>query len=359
MTEEAYCQIEPEKELGPDAADLVYDHGPLDVWDIEPVMESEPQVDDEQMTVLEERLEADDDLASRVARRIQENRKLKFFEVYVDQGNLAVHLAKAYPDVESSTFSLPEWDFSKKEVREEFVSLLREVSPDFVWIAPPCRKWSAMQRLNRRTAEQVQKLEEERKQERETHLALVPEIAEVSKEQETNYAVEHPHGAESWKSEPLASMRGFYEGICNRCQTGLRYSGPDVEGPVRKQTRIRTTSKEVAEALRLPCTCACQRVPMEGRAHALRSMQNYEPGFVNRAGKAIYAAMDRSWIKKEMMHIMVAEEMTDLQDKNRKITSDEVEMSKTHKHAARSIVEKLHRQLGHPGRDRLVTALRE
>ena len=94
MTEEAYCQIEPEKELGPDAADLVYDHGPLDVWDIEPVMESEPQVDDEQMTVLEERLEADDDLASRVARRIQENRKLKFFEVYVDQGNLAVHLAK-------------------------------------------------------------------------------------------------------------------------------------------------------------------------------------------------------------------------------------------------------------------------
>ena len=92
--EEAYCQIEPENELGLEALDQVYDHGPFDVWDIEPVMENEIQIDEEQLTVLEDHLETGDDLASRVARRIQENRKLKFLEVYVDQGNLAVHLAK-------------------------------------------------------------------------------------------------------------------------------------------------------------------------------------------------------------------------------------------------------------------------
>ena len=41
-------------------------------------------------------------------------RELKFWEVYVDQGSLASHIARKYPDATVSTFSLPEWDFSRE-----------------------------------------------------------------------------------------------------------------------------------------------------------------------------------------------------------------------------------------------------
>lgn len=42
---------------------------------------------------------------------------------------------------------------------------------------------------------------------------------------------------------------------------------------------------------------------MEGGNQTLLTMQNSEPGFVKRAGKAIYDEMDKAWLKKELMMI--------------------------------------------------------
>ena len=91
--EEIYCQIEDENEMGIEPNDKLIEEGPLDVWDIEPVMEAY-MVNEKVETKLLEKPFKDDGLAERVAERLREGKKLKFFEVYVDQGNLAVHLAK-------------------------------------------------------------------------------------------------------------------------------------------------------------------------------------------------------------------------------------------------------------------------
>ena len=136
-----------------------------------------------------------------------------------------VYLANHYEDVEVSGFSLPEWDFNDKAVRQEFIELLREVSPDFVRLAPPCRKWSAMQRLNLRTNAQRERLQAERSDEEESHLTLVKETADVTKEDGNNYACEHAHGADSWRTTTMKSMKGYYEAICDRRRTGLRVDG--------------------------------------------------------------------------------------------------------------------------------------
>lgn len=143
------------------------------------------------------------------------------------------------------------WDFLDKEVRQEFTQLLREVSPDFVWIAPPCRKWSSMQRLNLRTESQRKKLAKERKIEEESRLALVSETARITKEDENGYACEHPHGADSWKTRTMESMKGYCEAICNRCRTGLWFEDDKFAGPVRKQTRIRTSCGSFASGVPL------------------------------------------------------------------------------------------------------------
>ena len=71
------------------------------------------------------------------------------------------------PNVTVATFSLPEWDVGKKEVRRTFLALLRSERPHFVWLAPPCTKWSTMQNLAARSPEAKVKLETDRKWEEE------------------------------------------------------------------------------------------------------------------------------------------------------------------------------------------------
>ena len=235
VMEDAFYQSEFVHEMGLVPGTKVVKEKMDDVWNIEPVMEESLVIreDETDKTKVMNEEWKNDDLADRVVKRLNEKKKLKFFEVYVDEGNLAVNLATQYPDVEASTFSLPEWNFEGEDARKEFVELLREVSPDFVWIAPPRKKWSAIQRLNRRTEKQRRQLEEQREKDERTHLSLVPEVAKVSKENESHYAMEHPHGADSWKTTTVEQMKGYYEGICKRCRTGLRYEGEE-SGPVRK-----------------------------------------------------------------------------------------------------------------------------
>ena len=159
-----------------------------DIWSFEPLMEADAVVltTEENKKIDKNDMLNVDQIAEDVVRRLKEKRTLRFFEVYVDQGNLSVYLAKNYTDVEVSTFLLPEWDFDKKEVRDEFIELLREVSPEFVWLAPPCRKWSAMQRLVRRDDEQLEAWKKELKKEEDAHLTLVADAAVTSKENEND-----------------------------------------------------------------------------------------------------------------------------------------------------------------------------
>ena len=101
-------------------------------------------------------------------------------------------------------------------------------------------------------------------------------------------------------------MKGYYEAICDRCRTGPRVDDGMDSGPVRKQTCIRTSSLTLVETMRLPCERQEAHVRMEGRTKQLRSMQNYEEGFVRQAANAIYVSMDESWRKKEIAKIMAS-----------------------------------------------------
>ena len=127
---------------------------------------------------------------------------------------------------------------------------------------------------------------------------------------------------------------------------------------VKKSTRIRTTSKILAKEMNLACKCRPgQHVMMVGKSEALKKMQNYEIGFVRRAARGIYEEMEKNWIKRETMNIMVAEEV---QEGDVEMTDEkEIQVAKTNTRVAHQVVAKLHRQLGHPNSDKLVPALRQ
>ena len=97
---------------------------------------------------------------------------------------------------------------------------------------------------------------------------------------------------------------------------------------------------------------------MDGKAQKLREMQNYETKFTQIAGKAIYETMDENWRRKEIVKIMVAEEV-DKDMEKKEVSAEEIAKAKAHPKTAMAVVAKLHRQLGHPGRVRLLVALKE
>ena len=258
--------------------------------EIEPSCESEP-FDIAEQILMESEANEVEEISQQVLQRLQQERKLIFFEVYVDDGNLATELLKRFLDCEVATFSLPHWDFEKENDRKAFLKLVREQKPHFIWCAPPCTKWSSMQRLNVIKAEKLAYILELQKQEGKQHLKLVLDITDICNwEINAGMAMEHPYLAMSWKTKTLESMDG-YDAICNRCRTGLCYYDRmgNYVGKVKKPTRIRTNSQMVFEALDLPCECLPgEHVVMDGKAESLKKMQNYERGFVKRAANAIY-----------------------------------------------------------------------
>ena len=190
--------------------------------EIEPICETDPSDVAEQILMESEETEVEN-ISQRVLQRLQKERKLIFFEVYVDEGNLATELLKRFPDCEVATFSLPHWDFEKESNRKAFLRLIREQKLHFIWFAPPCTKWSPMQRLNMIKAEKLAYILGLQSQEEKQHLKLVVDATAICNwEINAGIALEHPNLAMSWKTTTLESMDG-YDAICNRCRTGLRY----------------------------------------------------------------------------------------------------------------------------------------
>eukprot|EP00913_Durusdinium_trenchii_P000385 g353.t1 len=304
---------------------------------------------------------------SNIVEKAMVNKEPLYFELYVDGGNLAMELASR-PNVTVATFSLPEWDFSKKDVRKTFLELLRSERPHFVWLAPPCTKWSTMQNLAARSPEAKEKLEADRQWEEENHLEFSADVSDVCDDEDIGFGLEQPHWAASWSTKALNRMNdNLVDAICDRCRTGLVYKNEgQVMGKVKKTTRIRTGSHHLFRALDLPCQCRCEHVHMDGKSKALKSMQNYEAGFTRRAADAIMMEMEEKWRQREMVRIFVSEELEEMEVeqmekemKKNQVTDEEKALMKTHGKKAWQVVNKLHRQLGHPSNDKLCKALKD
>ena len=66
----------------------------------------------------------------------QHERKIKFWEVYVDEGNLSKYLQRAYPDVEARQFPLPTWNFEMAEQQAAFRRLAEHEEPHHSMVTP-------------------------------------------------------------------------------------------------------------------------------------------------------------------------------------------------------------------------------
>ena len=95
-------------------------------------------------------------------------------------------------------------------------------------------------------------------------------------------------------------------------------------------------------------------------------MQNYEAGFTRRAADAVMIDMEEKWRQREMVRIFVSEELEEMEVeqmekemKTNQIAEEEKALMKTHGKKAVQVVNKLHRQLGHPSNEKLCKALKD
>ena len=101
-------------------------------------------------------------------------------------------------------------------------------------------------------------------------------------------------------------------------------------------------------------------VAMEGKSAQLKQMQNYELGFVRKASEAIVEDMEKRWKQREIAKIYMAEEVEETKNSKTTVVSQEnKQLMKSHGKRALQVVTKLHRQLGHPGTERFVRALKD
>ena len=94
---------------------------------------------------------------------------------------------------------------------------------------------------------------------------------------------------------------------------------------------------------------------------ALLKMQNYENGFTRRAAKTTYEEMELRWRNREIVEIMVAEdiEAETPPELEGTLQPDDWKKADVSTSSARRVVAKLYRQLGHPNNAKLVSALRD
>ena len=282
------------------------------------------------------------------------DRKLKFWEVYVDEGNLGKYLIKNFPDVEVHQFSLPQWNFECREAQRDFRKMLADEKPHHVLMAPECRLWSPMQNMNYKTPEQKKLLQDMRNLEEETHLKFYENVHNDCKTIHADCTLEQPADAMSWKTDTLQRVKGYFETVLDRCRTGLKAS-PDDPRYVRKPTMIRSSARRVCESVNLRCQCTNGHTQMMGRGAVLKRMQNYEPDMVRRMGNAIYQSMEEVWIRRGQADLMMLD-MVEKSNEEMQYLEQNKELVKIGGTEVLKSVALLHRQLGHPNGSKLALA---
>ena len=170
--------------------------------------------------------------------RAQEAGQKIFWEVYSGCGLLSQEMARRGYKVFSFDYNTG-WDFDKPSHRNEYFKLLDEVAPDFVWIAPSCKKWSHMQSINLKTEQQRFALQCERDYNEAVHLKLSRRTYDTQHREGRDSGIEHPKLSEAWNTKTWQDLPGY---ACHLDQCAFDAMIADYY--IKKPTRLQLTNQQ-------------------------------------------------------------------------------------------------------------------
>ena len=242
------------------------------------------------------------------------------------------------------------WDFERLDHQKQFLHRLEEELPHEVLIAFDCKLWSQMQNLASRSAAQQEALMEARRHHHERHLQFGRKIFLKQVDGGRHAHIEQPRYSLSWKTKALRDLPGRRADF-DQCQYGaVCLSEQGTWLPVKKATTILTTKRAVQEAFQRLCDGSHEHCKLEGHAAGYgprtKFMEDYQPGFAATlaAALAIYE-LPQSW------------EYIGAVSEQRQATGELVKLYTEQQQEAVRVVQRLHRNLGHPEPQALVDLL--
>ena len=271
------------------------------------------------------------------------------WEVYAGKSRLS-QLAEALGmKVEVFSFATG-WNFSLASHRALFMQRLQEEEPDELFLSPSCGPWSKMQNISATTEQRKEALYTLREWHHRVHLGFCKQ-AYLQQVQHGRHAhLEQPTQALSWSTNALKHLPG-HNARFHQCRYGCVCCDTDgVWRPAKKDTTIRTTKRAVAESMNLLCDHSHEHCRLEGHIPGIGKrtsyMEDYQPAFAAVLGTAISAcerpqAWDGAFAVQEMQSYL----------------GKLVDLHAEGKQEALRVVQKLHRNLGHPSAQSLVDLL--
>ena len=337
-------------------------------------------------------------------------RNYVLWEVFAGEGRVS-RTAERRKLMQSERFSLQDgWDFGKSSHRMLFLRRLRTEEPDVVLLSPMCKLWSQLQELTVAAHKGYQDtLEAARQWDHDNILMFCAVVFEHQRRKGKVAVCEHPRGSRAWSTPAFESMQGFDAHI-DQCMFGLRLPNDQNKIlPVKKPTTFRVTSETLASRLTMKCSGDHDHTHLEGNIPGvgLRSWlaENYPQELASHLVNQILAELQADDIyaaeevvlspeeqtQKEMRDYMQgrasgAESGTDplhdrasgamsgtgqlkKQDNNMSLASDDFQsLDPVRKNRvlrsqvgprAVEYVQRLHKNLGHPGWEVLHRMLRE
>ena len=179
--------------------------------------------------------------------------------------------------------------------RREFLALQDAECPDFIWYAPPCKKWSTLQNLNLHTLEQIEALEADRDFLEATHLAMCKKSFMKQKREGRHAGLEHHRYAFSWKTRTMKSMeKDSHDSLLDQCEFNTRL--PDNQGVwqlIKKPTCLRWSAYQPAQEMNRLCDGTHDHLPIEGSSPKIRNRARASGSYQRGLCEAIYDAVFR------------------------------------------------------------------
>ena len=243
------------------------------------------------------------------------------------------------------------WNFALQSHQRAFLNLMDEEMPDEVFLSPSCGPWSRMQNISANSQQRQEILRGLREWHHRTHLQFCKKVYLKQLNSGKHGHIEQPTSALSWETSALQSLPGL-RARHHRCQYGAVCM--DITGtwkPAKKDTTILTTERAVAESMSRLCPGDHEHCRLEGHmkghgTHRTSFMEDYQPAFAATLATAL-ASSERPQTWEDSY---VVREHT-------KYLGKIVDLHAEGKQNALRVIQKLHRNLGHPSAQALADLL--
>ena len=148
----------------------------------------------------------------------------------------------------SRRFTFEDGNLSTFDGQVQLLRTIYKYSPRNIWLAPECAPWCAWNRFNMSRGQKSHLHVLRSQEESRTHLRLCALIVKIQLEQGRHVHIENPATSSIWDQpefEPI--LRCTIAAFIDQCQFGLQH--PETGEPLKKKTRIQTSSRELHQEL--------------------------------------------------------------------------------------------------------------